>query len=477
MAFDPSTIADIGANTPDVPGSMAKAFTLKDMIDTEQLNKLKLVGAKQEQEDNQALRKLASKSDLSTQKGISEYAQKAAKINPSVGMEAIKFGQSVSSGERQAQLDELQIHSQVQDTVVSSLGNIVSRITPLADEKKPDGTPKYDRSTLDAMTMGQLAKQVADIQNDDTLSPAVKKQLQGRVQQFMSQGQPTFDSVNKAYQQSKQGQAQLKAHMEQLNTQSEIAARESTAAHQKVEERQGQQRLGIEQQRANLAKQNAGDFGGSNGELLAAMTDAGVTLPQGLRSKQVLAGTLTALRERHPDMDPDQIAAGVKDGSISMGIAKTEGSVLGRREAAILPVEKSITKAGGFLDQAEKAVNEVDFSKLKAAGHFENWKADQLSDPKLAAYKAAVAELRAEYSIVLSKGGQVTDAARHESEKVIPDLITKDQFKRIKQVVLSGIESSKGGVEESIAGVTGKGGGSAPAAGDIRAQADAIIGK
>jgi hypothetical protein len=200
-----------------------------------------------------------------------------------------------------------------------------------------------------------------------------------------------------------------------------------------------------------------------SGDLLAALTEKGVTLPQGLRSRQVLQQTLQGLIARNPGKSVDEIADQVKSGALTMGTEKTEASVLGRREAAILPVEKSITKPGGFLEQAEKAVDSVDFSKLKAAGSFEKWTKDQESDPDLSRYKAAVAELRAEYSIVLSKGGQVTDAARHEAEKVIPDLITKDQFKSIKQVVLQGIEASKSGVEESIQGVTG-GKPSAPAA-------------
>jgi len=138
----------------------------------------------------------------------------------------------------------------------------------------------------------------------------------------------------------------------------------------------------------------------------------------------------------------------------STGATKTEATVLGRREAAILPVEQSITKPGGFLDQAESAVNSVNLPKLKAAGKFESWSKDQESDPDLTRYRAAVAELRAEYAVVLSKGGQVTDAARHESEKVIPDLITPAQFKSIKQVVQQGISASKTGVESSLDDVT-----------------------
>jgi hypothetical protein len=229
--------------------------------------------------------------------------------------------------------------------------------------------------------------------------------------------------------------------------------KEATAERSEAErERHDQTMEGLQASNPNRAAPPQGA-----GDLLAALTAKGVTLPQGLRSsKQVLNETLAGLKRKYPNLSDDEIADQVKSGAIDMGVAKTEGSVLGRREAAILPVEKSITKPGGFLDQAEKAVNAVDFSKLKAAGSFEKWGKDQLSDPNLSRYKAAVAELRAEYSIVLSKGGQVTDAARHESEKVIPDLITKDQFQTIKQVVRQGIEASKGGVEESIQGVTGK---------------------
>lgn len=199
----------------------------------------------------------------------------------------------------------------------------------------------------------------------------------------------------------------------------------------------------------------AGNMGARAKELRASLAEMGVSFPSGMRSVKAQNDLLQSLAEKHPDMSPDDIAKLVRSGSINMKVEQTEGGVLGRREAAILPVEKSITKPGGFLDQAESAVNAVDFSKLKAAGAFEKWGKDQMSDPNLTAYKAAVAELRAEYSIVLSKGGQVTDAARHEAEKVIPDLITKEQFKSIKKTVRQGIESSKSGVEESIEGVVG----------------------
>jgi len=456
MALDASALQDIQG--PDVTGSIAKGFQLKDMIDQNQLNQLKLASATQEADDKRTQRKILSGSDISTEKGSAEAQEKLNKAGlTQQAMELRKYTQQITSGEIDNQIQKIQLADKALDWSASQFDPIYQKASAMRSQMVTDPRtgkprPQYTEAEINAYIQSQAPTVLKNLQDaDDSVLPPQYRQM--ALQKASQGGGPrTFDDLQRIEDQSAKQRELHKQQLEQLNIKSQIADRDAgkaeTARHNRVEEGQGAQRLAI-------AKQNSGDFGGANGELLAAMTDAGVTLPQGLRSKQVLAGTLTALRERHPEMTPDQIAAGVKDGSIAMGVAKTEGSVLGRREAAILPVEKSITKPGGFLDQAEQAVNEVDFSKLKAAGQFENWKADQLSDPKLAAYKAAVAELRAEYSIVLSKGGQVTDAARHESEKVIPDLITKDQFKRIKQVVLKGIESSKGGVEESIGQVTG----------------------
>ena len=129
-------------------------------------------------------------------------------------------------------------------------------------------------------------------------------------------------------------------------------------------------------------------------ELLAALSEKGVSLPQGLRNKEVLKSTLSALIAKHPDETMDQIAASIKSGQIDMRTTQAEASKLGQREAAILSTEKSIVRPGGFLDQAEKAIQDVDLLKLKKAGSIEQWGREQLSDPKMAAYKARVTELR-----------------------------------------------------------------------------------
>jgi len=451
-SFDPSALQDIQG--PDIAGSIAKGFQLKDLVDTTQLNTLKLNNEKQDLQRKEKMRSLLSTGDVSTDVGVAKKAEEMTKAG--LGPEAMDFvqhAQKVRSGELDNELKRVDLHVASQDVIAGTVDKIWQQATAMKNEKTPDGRPKYTDASVNAWIQGQIPMAINSVQSDSGLPEDVKKTaLQGIMQSTSKQQGPiTYDALTEMERGSKRGQAQLASHRADLVAQTGQKREEEHERHDEKME----SLAATNPNRTPMAPQS--------GDLLAALTEKGVTLPQGLRSRQVLQQTLQGLIARNPGKSVDEIADQVKSGALTMGTEKTEASVLGRREAAILPVEKSITKPGGFLEQAEKAVDSVDFSKLKAAGSFEKWTRDQESDPDLSRYKAAVAELRAEYSIVLSKGGQVTDAARHEAEKVIPDLITKDQFKSIKQVVLQGIEASKSGVEESIQGVTG-GKPSAPAA-------------
>jgi hypothetical protein len=206
-----------------------------------------------------------------------------------------------------------------------------------------------------------------------------------------------------------------------------------------------------EQRKRDKDAQAAKEAGGpENAQLLAAFAAASVPLPQGMRSKAVLQQTLKGLRERYPDKTNDEIVQSVKSGTIDMKVAMTEASKLATREAAIAPVEKSINQPGGFLDQAEKAINDVNFPPFKKKAEAEKWMMDNRMDPKLSAYKARIGELRAEYSQVLAKGGATSVHAQEESAKVVPEIITPAQFKEIEAAVKAGIQASKKGIRQSL---------------------------
>lgn len=213
--------------------------------------------------------------------------------------------------------------------------------------------------------------------------------------------------------------------------------------------------LFIQEQKLQAEKAKLAQEAGSpeNAALAASLADKGVDI-KGYRGKQ-LQLVLTGLIAKHPGKTNDEIADGIKSGQIDMRVATTEATKLSAREASIAPVEKSINQSGGFLDQAEKAVNDVSLPNSKIGAEVEYRAMEQRGDPKLSAYKTRVAELRAEYSIVLAKGGATSVHSQEEAAKVVPDIISPAQFKEVKKAIFQGIETAKKGVRESITDIGG----------------------
>lgn len=408
---------------PDLMGNAVQAFKLKEAI-------------KSSKDEDQARAERGQLKDLYSQGGYGKegFEQKLGAISPELVPQYQKT--LLEAQQAQAKIGETQALEQkhAYETHKAKLHDFLEAIDPV--------NTTYQQS-LKKFPPEQAA-QMAEVE--------YQKQLMLAKNERDSRGNPLY---------SPQEIAQLPQHFEprlfeQTHLQLLGAKAQMEQADKERDFKLKQDEFNDKKRHESVVEKNMGTgFTPQLGELLSAFAERGVSLPTGLRSKAQQVATLNGLIERNPGMTPDEIADKVKSGQLAFGASKTEASVLGRREAAILPVEKSIIKPGGFLDQAEKAVNDVDLPKLKAAGAFETWGKDQESDPQLTTYKAAIAELRAEYALVLSKGGQVTDAARHESAKVIPDLITKEQFKSVRKIVTQGIEASKSGVEESLSGVTG----------------------
>jgi hypothetical protein len=136
-------------------------------------------------------------------------------------------------------------------------------------------------------------------------------------------------------------------------------------------------------------------------------------------------------------------------------VLSTEGAKLGAREASISPTENSILGPGGFAEQAEQAVNGLNLPSFKKEAEAKKFLAEQRMDPKVTAYTTRIAELRAEYAIVLAKGGVSSVHAQEEAAKVVPEIITPQTWPEVKKAMQQGIAASKRGVKESIAGITG----------------------
>src|SRR5580698_6543475 len=139
MAFDPSVIADIGSSGPDIYAAKAKAFQLKDMIDTQQLSALKLAGEKSQMAEQGQFKQIMAGSDISSDKGLAEAAEKLNKAGmPDKAMGLKKYADDVASGRLEQQIKMLELHGKVQDEVVNRVGGIVTQLQPMSEAKKPD---------------------------------------------------------------------------------------------------------------------------------------------------------------------------------------------------------------------------------------------------------------------------------------------------------------------------------------------------
>jgi hypothetical protein len=448
--FDPSVISDIGGSGPDIAGSMAKAFSLKDLIDHEQLNKLKINSEKQDLADQQNVRQIMSKSDLSTDKGLADARENLNKAGQwKQSLEVGRYAQDVRNGVMQERQAHLQYHLEIQNYIDSKVGEVVNTVGAYADAKKPDGTPLYDRKTVDAMANAQFAKAVADVQNDPDTDNYTKKTILLGVGRFMSgaapgqapqPGQPpgqtqpvSYERLVDAYRATAAGKKQISDALAQLNVKSEIA-------HRSADEEQGQERIGIDRQKLDLAKKNQGSFDGDRSALLAALVEKGVPLTAGFRSRAQQQATLDGLIARNPGKSMDEIADLVGSGQITFGAERKE-----TQTAAAIGGKVSVGE-NELIDFAPKAlaisdkVNRGDFvpyNRLKQMGE------RNISDPDLKELYGRTNAILNAYDVVASRGGTDKEK-RAENRKNLETADSPAAYRRAVETMMDEAKLAKG---------------------------------
>ena len=206
-----------GIQMPDIVGGIEKAYTLKSMMDVNQLNNLKMNAENRQLQDQETARNILKDSDLSTVDGAYKAAQKLTKAGmPKQGMDIVNTVQSVQSGRYELEDKQLKIHADTQTLLDHTVGSVLASIQPMAEAKKPDGSPMYERSIIDQNAQTALGNAISNLKNDKSLPEDVKNLALEQVKKYVGSGQPiTFESLQKVYGTTKEGVAAIKAHMEQ----------------------------------------------------------------------------------------------------------------------------------------------------------------------------------------------------------------------------------------------------------------------
>lgn len=175
-----------------------------------------------------------------------------------------------------------------------------------------------------------------------------------------------------------------------------------------------QARLGIEQQRLDMAKKISEGFSGQKGELLAALAEQGVSLPAGLRSKEQQMATLQGLIDRNPGMSPDEIASQVKSGKIDLAGQMKETTVAGGIAGKVRYAENELTQSIPLALDASKAVPRGSFMPLNRLLQTAN---TAISDPDLLNLKIKTQSVLNAYDMLAARGG--TDVGKREAQHAL----------------------------------------------------------
>lgn len=433
MPFDPSVIGNIPDSAPNPVGAMAQGFKLADLVNTEQLDRLRVNQVKTEQDESLKMKELLKTEDLSTPQGITKAAQKLTSSGlAEKGMKLMFLAQQYQTGAIEQEQEKLKLASQQADVLAGALDNVYGQLEQFRTSNPKLATPEM----LDMMAARLAGPAMKELEQQ---YPELKQYIDRFAQNPQNL---TYSGIKSAEAATNRGQAMLKERLAERAQ----ATKEASEA---------------EKERENKEKDHIRSLQNSESDpkikaVYGAMADAGVSFPPGMKSVKAQRTTIEGLLAKHPDDSPEQIVERVRSGELGLKAAGAETTALAKQKANLDRIEKSIVNPGGFLDQAEAAVKEVDLNKVKSLGKLSSWSREQMSDPALANYHTRITELRAEYAIVLSKGGQVTNEARNEAEKVVPDYLTPAQFARIRQAIEQGISASTKAVDESLGEATGK---------------------
>jgi hypothetical protein len=413
MAFDPSVLSDIGpAAVPDVSGAQAKGFQLKDLIDQNTLNRLKVKQETKASEESDFLSGISKQYDMSKPEEAAKAASAASKAGyPNLTTGIMKQSQALQLGQAQIQEQQLQTAGKVVTIIDEKLGGILNGIRAQTTDQdgKPlmnaNGVERYDSKTKDAMVMAGIAQARAEIENEN-LDPQVKSMLMQSINRFMSQGPPTYDSVNKAYQATQTGRKQFNDELERRQKAAQIGNVESEIEHRKVEERQKDEEL-------KLKKQATQGFGGAVGDLMAALAERGVSLPAGFRSKDQQRSMFEALIARNPGRTADEIADDIKSGKLKL-TAETKGAQVAGGQ--IGKVALASNELDTFGDQTLEASNAIPRGQFVPWNQLKQTVDTKISDPALLRFKTKMQALENAYNQLAARSGTDVDKRAHIHE-------------------------------------------------------------
>ena len=436
--FDPSVIQDVATNiNPDPAGAQAKALNLSDLYDQNTLSKIKVNETKRNQEDMTYARQILAGKDLSKLDEQNKAVAEITKRNPQLGMELARSFSQAQSDKNKLSDQQLQLYQAKNDIIGADLLQLkakhdeIQRANPKATEQQIHDAMQQD--VLQWVGRMQQAKLPDG-------SPLLNEQDRETIKQGLQNGYSTqwVESMVARSAQAKQAiQLQLAERKQNLGEQKEAFDEQDKT----VKERQGDRRLDISEATQRLREKKADEaranFGGKNGELMAALAERGISLPAGFRSKDQQVAMLNALWARNDGLDADAIADKVRTGAIDLAAVKKETQVAA---AQVGKVSLATNELVTFGDQVLEASKDLPRGSTLTLNGIMQAADNQLSDPRLLRLKVKLQALNNAYDQLAARGG--TDADKRAHVHALFDSRLSDEA--IQELVRSVKEEAQG---------------------------------
>jgi hypothetical protein len=464
-SFDPSIISAIPDAAGDPVQAMGQGVTIADAMDRQQLNKLHLGQEQRAEKEDQQVQQILKGSKYDTPEGLAETAAKVNRVSPRASQELLKTGQQYQSGQVAAQLDQLQLLEKRQDLIVGAIDPIVAQ----AREMKTQGASDLDIKAFISKEMPGAIQNLRGLTLPDG-KPALPDDQLKMVTGI--QGGYTLQTLEGWEAKSKQGAAAIKQRLDQYKADTAARGQQTRDTAETEKERHDRETEDHARRQEAIAAQKSKGFDDRQSELLAALADRNVSLPAGLRSQAQIAATINGLFAKHPDLNADEIADGIKSGKLKLTAetkgAQTAGTQIGK-------VALASNELDTFGDQTLSASNDVPRGKFVPYNQLKQWADSKISDPKLLMFKAKMQALENAYNQLAARSGTDVDKRQH-----IHELFNAANSREAVQTLVQALKQEAAGArdaadrtiaETSGTSIPGAGGTQSPGAGPAAAPA------
>jgi hypothetical protein len=429
MAFDASPLASIGTNlTAPIAEAPARALTLSDLVNKEQVSRLALKDEQDTQNTYEAIKKETKGMDWSKPEDQHRIIAIAAEKSPKIAMQMTREFTAQQSAQAELTKESIGLVKEQLDFLNNAATPFVAQARQLQAQGKSDDEISAALLPKITQTLGTL-KDARMSNGQPIMTPEIQKEISALV----SPG----GNIRQGLEDFAQGHAQVmeklaaidKQRADQAHITAETEKDKASAVNIPLQEKERERH-----DRAMEAKgvgATPGVDSGKVGGVYAAMADLGISFPPGMRAVKAQHETIQGLLATHPNDTPQQIAQRVKSGELGFKGAGTELNVVARREGASAAAINALNRGGGLYDQLAETGKKVNFGSAKFNNALRLWKQGAaIADPDISEYVNALADTRAEFASVLARGGQVTDSVRIASEHAFPDKMSLSELTR-----------------------------------------------